>query len=132
MKNSKKSRIGCLAAMVFFLLLVIFSTLYHRNMNDSSAPQIEVVSWAEAVEKCKNQYESQAPAGQIKAPNCRKRIEDEKYYYFSWSSPLAIYVQDRKGKTINMSAQCQVDKKSAEIVYMDLGKKILINKLPKK
>lgn len=132
MKNGKKTRIGCLVAMVFFLLMVIFSTLYHKYMKKSPALQVEGVSWATAVEKCKKQYESQAPDGQIKAANCRKRTEDEKYFYFSWSPPLAIFVQGGEGKTISMAARCQVDKKSAEIMYMDLGKKVLINKLPRK
>lgn len=128
-KNS--SRVGCLIVLAFFFLLGVFSAVYHRYLKSPSPPPAEGVSWADAVEDCKSRYEALRP-GLINAPNCKKRTEDDNYFYFSWSAPLAIYVKNAKGEVVNTPAKCQVSKGSGEIVYMVLDKNVLVNKVGKK
>jgi hypothetical protein len=132
MAKKNTSRFGCLAAIAFFVLIVVFSAVYHRYIKKApSVPSGSGISWAEAVEKCKSNYEALRP-GYIDAPNCRKRTEDDSYFYFTWSSPLAIYVKNDKGKMVNTAAKCQVAKGSGEIVYMRLDKNVLVNTINKK
>jgi hypothetical protein len=132
MKSKISSRTGCIAAVAFFFLIAISSSWYYRHVKEQSPRAADGISWAAAVEKCKNKYEAYRPAGQINAPNCRKRTEDADYFYFSWSKPLAIFVKKSNGQTITNSGKCQVSRKSGEIVYMTLGKTVLVNKLRKK
>ncbi|MCK5069771.1 MAG: hypothetical protein KAR01_04495 [Desulfocapsa sp.] len=130
MKSKRSSRTGCLVLFVFLCLLVVAATLYYRNVNEEPAPDRNGVSWVVSVEKCKSKYEAYRP-GLIKAPNCRKRTEDNGYFYFSWSRPLAILVTNKAGKITKISAKCNVSKDSGEIVYMSLGKTVIVNKSKK-
>jgi hypothetical protein len=127
MKSKISSRIGCISAVVFFFLIAIFSSWYYRYAKEQQVAT-DGISWADAVEKCKRKYEAYRPAGQIKAPNCRKRTEDADYFYFSWSKPLAIFVMKSNGQTSSYGAKCQVSRESGEIVHMTLNKQVLLNK----
>lgn len=132
MNSQKKTRIGCTAAVLFFLLIVISSTVYYRKAGLKQPPPTDAITWIDAVEKCKRKYEAYTPAGQIKAPNCRKRSEDNEYFYFSWSKPLAIIVRRPDGVLKKSAAKCQVDRANGDIVYMTLGKIVLVNESKKK
>ncbi len=132
MNSQKKTRIGCAGAVLFFLLIVISSTLYYQNARLKQPPSTDAISWIDAVEKCKRKYEAYKTAGQIKAPNCRKRSEDDEYFYFSWSKPLAIIVKRSDGVLKKSAAKCQVAKANGDIVYMTLDKAVLVNTLKKK
>ena len=131
MKNQKKTRIGCVGAIVFFLLIVISSTLYYRNARQKASPPKDTITWIDAVEKCKRKYEAYTSVGQIKAPNCRKRSEDDEFFYFSWSKPLAIIVRKSNGVLKKSAAKCQVAKADGEIVYMTLDKSVLVSRSKK-
>ncbi len=131
MKAERSSRTGCGLAIVFLVLVSVGSSWYYMKKDDEKTPG-NGISWARAVELCKSRYEASAPVGKIKAPNCRKRTEDQEFFYFSWKKPLAIYVRSSQGKVVNTPAECQVSKKSGEIVYMTLGKDVLVKKIPKR
>ncbi len=131
MKTERSSRTGCGLAVVFLVLISVGSSWYYMKKEDEKTTGNEI-SWARAAELCKSRYEASAPAGKIKAPNCKKRTEDHEFFYFSWKKPLAIFVQDAKGKVVKTSAECQVSKKSGKIVYMTLGREVLVKKSPKR
>jgi len=128
MKGEKNSRLGCAVAVVIVLSIAIATSLYFQNGKQQSLVTNDGISWIDAVEECKRKYEAHLPPGQIKAPNCRKRTEDNEYFYFSWSKPLAILVKRSDGKITKIAGKCQVSKESGEIVSMTLGKTILVNK----
>lgn len=130
MKSKRSSRTGCLVLFVFLCTVVVASSFYYRNKNEQPASDTDTVSWVVSVEKCKSKYEAYRP-GLIKAPNCRKRTEDSGYFYFSWSRPLAIIVTNKNGQLAKISAKCNVSKNSGEIVYMSLGKTVIVNKSKK-
>lgn len=132
MKNKKNSRIGCAVAVILVLLLTISTSLYFQNKKQRSLAVHDGLSWVVAVEKCKRKYEAYSAAGQIKAPNCRKRSEDHEYFYFSWSRPLAIIIKKSDGKITKSAGKCQVSKENGEIVSMTLGKTVIVNKREKK
>lgn len=132
MKSKRSSRTGCITAVAFFFLITILSSWYYRYVKEPPQQATDAISWAAAVEKCKEKYEAYSPAGRVKAPNCRKRTEDADYFYFSWSKPLAILVEKSNGRTVSNDGKCQVSRESGEIVYMTFNKKLLVNKLGKK
>lgn len=129
MKYHVKSRIGCLAAIVF---LFSIGVLYPIFRPDPSVEQsTDVISWAEAVEKCKTKFMAQRASGVIKASNCKKRLEDEDYFYFSWNKPMSIFIKNSGGGQAAYPGTCQVSRKSGEIVYLTLNKKVLVQKIKK-
>lgn len=131
MKYSRSSRIGCITAVAFFLLIILSSAWYHRYMKKPVASVNEGISWANAAEKCKGKYEAYRSLGEVTAPNCRKRTEDDDFFFFSWSKPLALIVKKPNGQISKISGTCRVAKESGEIVYMTLGKTVLVDN-PKK
>ncbi len=131
MKSKQKSRIGCGLAIAFLVLVAAASSWYYMKKGPVQAAG-EGIGWARAVEKCKSRYDSFRPSGMVNAPNCRKRTEDKEFFYFSWKKPLAIYVRNSSGKIINTPGECQVSKTSGEIVYMTLGREVLVQKVKKR
>ncbi len=127
MKKKSSSRTGCLILIIFLCLIVVGSSLYYRNVKEQPLQNSNSVSWVKAVERCKSKYEAYRP-GSIKAPNCKKRTEDDEYFYFTWKKPLAIIFKNKDGKSVKISAKCNVSKADGKITYMTLGKTVIVNK----
>ena len=129
MKQQVKTKIGCLAAIVFLFSIGIVYSIFRP---DSSVQySTDAISWAEAAEKCKAEYMSQRPAGTVKVSNCKKRLEDDDYFYFFWSKPLSIFIKKSDGGRLRYPGTCQVSRESGEIVYLTLNKKVLVRKIQK-
>jgi len=124
------TKIGCLLTAV---LVVLIAVLYKGfPFNNTPPPPSDEISWAKAAEKCKTRYKNLYSSWKVKVPNCRKRTEDEKYFYYYWKKPVSIFVEQANGKKSANKGECQVDKKSGEIVYMTFNKSIVVDTLPKK
>lgn len=131
MRKNTGTKIGCiLTATLFVLIALLYSRFYSpRNVQQ---PEIDGISWAAAAEKCKARYRTISSSWKVKVPNCRKRTEDDQYYYFSWTKPMSIFIEEANGKKSANKGKCQVEKKTGEIVYMTLNKSEVINKIEKK
>jgi len=127
MKKKKSSQtVSLLIAGVIFLgVLVAFLFLGESGVE---VLETDSLSWADAAEKCKDKYKSLRPAGTIKVSNSRKRLWDEKYFYFYWKKPQSIFIKDSNGVQTRNSGTCQVSRESGDIVYMTLNDKELVNK----
>ncbi len=127
MKKKKNSRVVSLVVPAIFFLAIFLAFIF---LGDSGVEVLETdtISWAGAVEKCKTKYKSQRPAGIVKVSNCRKRLQDDEYFYFYWSKPLAIFIKDSMGGQSKNSGTCQVERESGEIVYMTLNDTVLVKK----
>jgi hypothetical protein len=127
MKKKKSSQAVSLliAAVIFLGVLAAFFFLGESGVEVLEADSI---SWAGAAEKCKDKYKSLRPAGTIKVSNSRKRLWDEKYFYFYWKKPLSIFIKDSNGVQSRNSGTCKVSRESGKIVYMTLNEKELVNK----
>ena len=127
MKKKKSSQtVSLLMAGVIFLgVLVAFLFLGESGVE---VLETDSLSWADAAEKCKDKYKSLRPAGTIKVSNSRKRLWDEKYFYFYWKKPQSIFIKDSNGVQTRNSGTCQVSRESGDIVYMTLNDKELVNK----
>ena len=131
MRKNTDTKIGCvLTAGLFILIAVLYSRFY--SPRDIQQPESDEISWVDAVEKCKARYRTIGSSWKVKVPNCRKRTEDDLYYYFSWVRPVSIFVEEANGKKSANKGKCQVEKKSGEIVYMTFNKDVVINKIKKK
>ena len=129
MKKNLDTKIGCLLTAALFVLIAV---LYRGfPFSNSPPPPSDEISWARAVEKCKTRYENLHDSWKVKIPNCRKRTEDDSYFYFYWTKPMSIFVTQSKGKKSANKGKCQVDKKSGTIVYMTFNKSVVVDKLPK-
>jgi len=127
MKKKKSSQtVSLLMAGVIFLgVLVAFLFLGESGVE---VLETDSLSWADAAEKCKDKYKSLRPAGTIKVSNSRKRLWDEKYFYFYWKKPQSIFIKDSNGVQTRNSGTCQVSRENGDIVYMTLNDKELVNK----
>ena len=131
MRKKTETKIGCiLTAALFVLIAVLYSQFYSPNNTQQS--ESDEISWAAAAEKCKARYKTISPSWKVKVPNCRKRTDDDHYYYFSWTRPVSIFIEDENGQKSANKGKCQVEKKTGEIVYMTLNKSVVINKSKKK
>lgn len=130
MPKKNSSRTGCIFLLVTFSLIIIASFLFYPEPGNKEKPSGKI-SWADAAEKCKAKYKAQRPAGVVKVPNCRKRTEDDDFFYFIWRKPLSIFIKHSKGSQKAYPGTCQVSRESGEIVYLTLNKRVLVNKLKK-
>ena len=130
MKRNIDTKIGCLLTAVLFVLIAVLYKGF--PFNNTPPPPTGEISWAKAVEKCKSKYENLHHSWKVKIPNCKKRTDDKTYFYFYWSKPMAIFVEQSNGKKSANKGECRVEKKSGEIVYMTFNKSEVINTLPKK
>ncbi len=130
MKKKKSSNAGCILGIAIFLLITISSSVYYRNYK-KPLPLSDTISWADAAEKCKAQYKAQRPAGMVKVSNCRKRTEDDDFFYFFWKRPLSIFIKNSDGGQDAYPGTCQVARKSGKIVHLTLNKKVLVNTVEK-
>jgi len=128
-KKNLDTKIGCfLTAILFVLIAVLYKGFPFKT---SPPPPSDEISWAKAVEKCKTRYENLQESWEVKVPNCRKRTEDEDYFYFYWTKPVSIFVTTSGGQKSANKGKCQVEKKSGAIVYMTFNKSVVVDKLPK-
>ena len=127
MKKNLDTKIGCfLTAMLFVLIAVLYTRFPFVGSNESV--DTGEISWADAAEKCKARYKTISSSWKIKVPNCRKRTDDEDYFYFYWRRPVSIFVEQPNGKKSSNNGTCQVAKKSGEIVYMTFNKSVIVEK----
>ena len=130
MKKNIDTKIGCLlTAALFVLIAVLYKGVPFLN---TPSPPSDEISWARAAEKCKTRYENIHDSWKVKIPNCRKRTEDDSYFYFYWKKPMAIFVEQANGKKSANKGECRVAKKSGKIVYMTFNRSVVVDKLPKK
>lgn len=128
-KKNLDTKIGCfLTAVLFVLIAVLYKGL---PFNKALPPPSDEISWARAVEKCKTRYENLNDSWKVKIPNCRKRTDDENYFYFYWTKPVSIFVTQSNGEKSANKGECRVAKKSGDIVYMTFNKRVVVDKLPK-
>ncbi len=131
MKGKINTRLGCLSAVVFLVLLTVVISLLRGNKNRWQETEMQAVPWAQAVEMCKMKYKSLASPGVIKVPNCRKRTENDAEHVFSWSRPVGIYIKKDGGGVTTNKGTCVVSKETGEIVYMTLNKKVIVGEKKK-
>lgn len=130
MKKNIDTKIGCfLTAALFVSIAVLYRGL--PFFSNATPPPSDEISWARAAEKCKTRYENLHDSWKVKIPNCRKRTEDDNYFYFYWTKPVSIFVTQSNGKKSANKGKCQVAKKSGDIVYMTFNKSVVVDKLPK-
>ncbi|MEA3469849.1 MAG: hypothetical protein U9R57_16730 [Thermodesulfobacteriota bacterium] len=130
MKKMKTSRAGCLVLLTAVFLIAMVASMFRQNSRNQSLSS-DGLSWADAAEKCKAKYKSQRPEGVVKVSNCKKRTEDDDFFYFSWRKPLSIFIRNSNGGQVAYSGTCRVSRKSGEIVHLTLDKKVLVDKAKK-
>lgn len=131
MKKNADTKIGCILTAALFVLITVLYSQFYSPINTQRSESDEI-SWVAAAEKCKAQYRTISSSWKVKVPNCRKRTEDDQYYYFSWTRPVSIFIEEANGQKSANEGKCQVEKKSGEIVYMTLNKSEVVNKIEKK
>ncbi len=127
MKTKISSRTGSLLILAVLLPAAILAFVLFA---DTGVKRLEtdVISWADAAEKCKEKYKSFYSPGTVKTPNCKKRLEDDTYFYFYWRKPLSILIRKSNGEQITYPGTCQVSRNSGKIVHITLNKKEIGNK----
>ena len=125
MKINPQVKLGIVGA-VFFLAVILSSMFFGKS--GVEVLETDVLSWADAAEKCKAKFKSQRSAGGINISNCKKRLWDDEYFYFYWGKPLAIFIENANGKQVAYSGTCQVSRTTGDIVSMTLNKKSLLGK----
>ncbi len=119
-----RSRIVPVITLTVFLLIAVLSFMFLSNSGVQTL-ETDVLSWADAAEKCKRKYTSLYSPGSVKIPNCKKRLEDDDYFYFYWRKPLAIFIKNAAGEQNPYPGTCQVSRTTGDIVHMTLSKKVL-------
>lgn len=131
MSKKTETKIGCILTAGLFVLIAVLSSRYYSPINDQQS-EGGGISWVDAVEKCKTRYRTISDSWKVKVPNCRKRTEDDQYYYFFWTKPVAIFIEQANGQKSVNEGQCQVEKETGEIVYMTLDRSVVVNKIENK
>lgn len=130
MKKNHDAKIGCLLTAALFVLIAVLYKGF--PFNNAPLPPSDEISWAKAAEKCKDGYRNLHSSWKVKVPNCRKRTEDDTYFYYYWTRPVSIFVEQANGKKSANKGECQVEKKSGKIVYMTFNKSVVVDKRVKK
>lgn len=126
MRKKTETKIGCVLTAGLFVLIAVLSSQFYSPVNNQQSKG-SGISWVDAVEKCKARYRTISASWKVKVPNCRKRTENDQYYYFFWTKPVSIFVEQADGQKSANNGQCQVEKETGEIVYMTLNKNVVIN-----